>query len=99
MFLFELITWIAVGLVVGAFAHAWSSDRGVGLRETLIAASVGSALGGLIGLPSSGRSFSGQALIAAITGSFVLLVVTRGYHRAGLHPGKKGSATGPARGG
>ncbi len=76
----EIVSWIALGLVLGGAAH-YLSTRKPAWFEVLIVGAVGALIGGYLfrgaGMPGT---YSGVALLTAGVGAVVLLVIDGLFH-------------------
>ena len=81
-----VLTWILLGLVVGALAKLFMpGDDPGGIIVTILIGIVGAFLGGFIGSAlgvGSVTGFNMMSILLAIVGSIILLVVYRFVKRA-----------------
>jgi uncharacterized membrane protein YeaQ/YmgE (transglycosylase-associated protein family) len=79
MTLFALVSWLIVGLSVGAILAALWKIRGLTLAWGFAAGGVGGVVGGMIGrMVFPQRLFTeGLALITAIAGAVVAMLISR----------------------
>lgn len=79
MTLFALVSWLIVGLSVGAILAALWKIRGLTLAWGFAAGGVGGVVGGLIGrMVFPPRLFTeGLAIVTSIAGGVVLMLIAR----------------------
>jgi len=76
----EIVTWIALGLVLGGAAHYLSTRRPAWV-EVFIVGAVGALIGGYFFRPGgTPGTYSGVALLTAGLGAIVLLVIDGLFH-------------------
>jgi uncharacterized membrane protein YeaQ/YmgE (transglycosylase-associated protein family) len=80
MLFIEIVTWLALGLVLGAGAHYLSTRKPAWL-EVFIVGAIGAFIGGYLfrGAGTPGI-YSGVALLTAGVGAIVFLLIDRLFH-------------------